>query len=153
AANDPSALTDWLDAHSYNLPADVKPTVEAYVNEGFGFLALKLVPGKGVNSMKPVRVTTPGAGPVLPLRMVAAGTGVNTPIQLWVFAEGKYEPKNFPFFRVDGPEITWDWDTQTSDYSELVQAKFNNTSGFGWNLDVGMPFYDGQIYETLEYQA
>jgi hypothetical protein len=32
----------------------------AYVEEGFGFVALKLVPGIGVDAIRPVRVTTPG---------------------------------------------------------------------------------------------
>ena len=53
----------------------ILPVIDAYVAEGFNFLALKLVPGQGVDSMRPVRVTTPGAAATLPLRMVAAGTG------------------------------------------------------------------------------
>jgi hypothetical protein len=63
---DPQAIVDWLTSHGYNIPADIQPIIESYVQEGFGFLALKLVPGKGVQSMRPVRVTIPGASPVLP---------------------------------------------------------------------------------------
>ena len=96
AANDPLALKNWFMENSYNIPADVQPVIDAYLAEGFGFLALKLVPGQGVDSMRPVRVTAPGASPSLPLRMVAAGTGTTTPIELWVFGEGRYEPSNFP---------------------------------------------------------
>src|SRR5262249_34982622 len=86
-SSDPAALTNWLLSHGYNIPPDIAPVITAYVNDGFNFLALKLVPGQGIDSMRPVRVTTPGATPVLPLRMVAAGTGATTPITLWVIGE------------------------------------------------------------------
>ena len=74
-ATDPGALATWLAKNGFNVPADVQPVVDQYVNEKFDFLALKLVPGKTVQDMRPVRVTTKGASSVLPLRMVAAGTG------------------------------------------------------------------------------
>jgi hypothetical protein len=132
ASTDPGALTTWLTDHGYNIPSDVVPIIDSYVNDGFNFLALKLVPGEGIESMKPVRVTTPGASPVLPLKMVAAGTGAVTPISLWIFAEGRYEPTNFPSFTIDPSQIVWNWDTQSSNYSELRQAGFDALQGFGW---------------------
>src|SRR5690348_16899562 len=60
----------------------IQPVIDAYVQSGFDFLAMKLVPGASVQSMRPVRVTTQGASPVLPLRMVAAGTGASVGITL-----------------------------------------------------------------------
>ena len=79
-SSDPTALQDWLDAHGYVVPADVQGVVTQYVNEGFDFLAMRLVPGQGTSAMRPVRITSPGAGLTLPLRMVAVGTGAITPI-------------------------------------------------------------------------
>ena len=66
---------------------------------GMNFLALKLVPGAGVAAMRPVRVTMPGAAPVLPLRMVAGGTGATVPITLWVIARSRVRAPGavFPF--------------------------------------------------------
>jgi Uncharacterized protein conserved in bacteria (DUF2330) len=87
-STDPNALNAWLKANGYDIPADVQPIIAAYVTEGFDFLALKLAPGLGVQAMRPVRVTAPGAGLSLPLRMVAAGTGATVGITLWVIADG-----------------------------------------------------------------
>jgi hypothetical protein len=87
----PGALAAWLGDHGYAIPADVKPVIDAYESEGFDFLAMKLVPGQGVTSMRPVRVTAPGSGLALPLRMVAAGTGAITPVLLHIVSEGRYE--------------------------------------------------------------
>ncbi|MFO0586312.1 MAG: DUF2330 domain-containing protein [Polyangiaceae bacterium] len=135
SSQDPTALQTWLSSHGYAIPADVQPIITQYVSEGFDFLAMKLVPGQGVDSMQPVRVTTPGAGLTLPLRMVTAGTGVTTPITLWVFADGRYQPTNFPNFEIKPDEVTWDWDTMSSDYSVLVQQKIAATQGKGWLLE------------------
>jgi hypothetical protein len=102
-STDPTALTNWLTINGYVIPADIQSVIAAYVMEGFDFLALRLRPGQGIQAMRPVRVTSPGAGLSLPLRMVAAGTGATVGITLWVIADGRYEPKNFPFFTILPP--------------------------------------------------
>lgn len=133
------ALQSWLTSHNYNIPAEIAPVISAYVSAGFNFLALKLVPGVGVGAMRPVRITTPGAGATLPLRMVAAGTGVVTPITLWVLAEGRYEPQNFPSFEIQNEELVWNWDEERSNYSDLKQTAFDATDGAGWLVEAGEP--------------
>ncbi len=139
SASDPQALQTWLADHGYAIPADVAPVVDAYVAEGFNFLALKLVPGQGIDSMKPVRVTTPGASPGLPLRMVAAGTGATTPITLWVLGEGRYGPANFGEFTIPHHEVIWNWDTSESNYATLKQAGFDAAGGLSWLIESAWP--------------
>jgi hypothetical protein len=150
SASDPAALQTWLADHGYNLPADIAPVVDTYVNEGFNFLAMKLVPGKGVDSMKPVRITTPGATPVLPLRMVAAGTGANTPITLWVFGEGKYEPSNFGQFTIAADDVVWNWDTSESNYAVLKQQGFDTSSGSAWLIESAEPTSHFSIENVIQ---
>ncbi len=147
---DPLALEAWLDGHGYVIPADVVPIIDAYVAEGSDFLVMKLVPGQGVDSMRPVRVTSPGAGLTLPLRMVAAGTGAVTPITLWVMGEGRYEPTNFPSFEIQASDLTWDWDTQSSDYSVVKQQKFAATMGKGWLVEYSVPLGNAKINLGLQ---
>jgi hypothetical protein len=125
ASSDPMALRNWLSMHGYNVPATDGPVIDAYTAEGFNFLALKLVPGMGVNAMRPVRVTTMGATPSLPLRMVAVGSGAIVPITLWVIAEGRYTTANMQSFTVDPGQLVWDWDTQSSNYAQVKQTIFN----------------------------
>ncbi|NUQ74585.1 MAG: DUF2330 domain-containing protein [Polyangiaceae bacterium] len=145
SAADPMALKNWLTDNNYNVPADVQPVVDKYQAEGFDFLALKLIPTAGINSMRPVRVTSQGAMPILPLRMVAAGTGAITPISLWVFGEGRYEPGNFPYFTVNADDLTWNWDTSKSDYSTIRQAAFDKELGKVWHMESAEPFSMWQL--------
>jgi MYXO-CTERM domain-containing protein len=149
SSQDPAALKNWLLQHKYNIPADIAPVVDAYVKEGFNFLALKLVPGQGIESMRPVRVTSQGATPVLPLRMVAAGTGAITPITLWVAAEGRYNTTNFPWFTVDPTAIVWNWDKQDSNYADLKQAGFDANQGKGWLVEYARPTSPFDISDAL----
>lgn len=135
ASSDPQALEMWLINHQYTVPPDVQPIIDDYVAEGFDFLAIKLVPGKDITSMQPVRVTAPGAGLTLPLRMVAAGTGQTTPITLWIAGEGRYKPTNFPSFTIDESQLVWNWDTQSSNYKQLKQLGFDATAGHGWLVE------------------
>jgi MYXO-CTERM domain-containing protein len=149
ASSDPAALTDWLAAHNYVVPPDVDPIIKAYVGEGFGFLALKLVPGLGIQSMRPVRVTSPGATPMLPLRMVAAGVGATTPISLWILGEGAYIPTNFPWFIIPEDKLVWNWDTMSSNYAQLRKDGFAATQGKGWLMEAGEAMSMYQLTDQL----
>jgi MYXO-CTERM domain-containing protein len=134
-ASDPAALEKWLSANGFNLPDAVKPVVAAYVGEKFNFLALKLVPGQGVQAMKPVRVTTKGSNVALPLRMVAAGTGATVGITLWIVAEGRYQPANFDMFTIASEDLAWDWTQNKSNYIDVRTQKNAAANGRAWELE------------------
>jgi MYXO-CTERM domain-containing protein len=134
-ADDPNALNLWLAENGYNVPTDVQPVIDAYVGDGFNFLAMKLAPGAGIDRMAPVRITTEGSNAVLPLRMVAAGTGATTTITLWLLGEGRYEPSNFPSFTIDPEHVVWNYDTSESNYADLRQSAYDASQGFGWLVE------------------
>jgi hypothetical protein len=132
ATDTPGALNTWLDMHGYAVDAEIQPIIDAYVAEGFDFIALRLQPGQGVRAMKPVRVVTPGASPTLPLRMVAAGTGPFVGITLFVVTEGRFATKNFPTAAISESDIAWDHLTIKSNYAELRQATLESNQGRTW---------------------
>ena len=149
-ATDANALQNWLAQNNFNVPADVKPVVDSYVNEKFDFLALKLIPGKSVQDMRPVRVTTKGASAVLPLRMVAAGTGPVVGISLWVVAEGRYESQNFPSFTIPTQEIAWDWTQNKSNYTEIRAKKTLANNGRAWEIESSILLDRQQVQQSVE---
>jgi uncharacterized protein (TIGR03382 family) len=153
ASDDPDALVAWLTERGYNIPADIEPVIDSYVAEGFAFLAMRLVPGEGIDSMRPVRITTPGAGAGLPLRMVAAGTGANTAVTLWVLGEGRYEPQNFPSFIIEQSELVWDWDAAKSNYTDLRAQRFEQSNGTAWHTEAAEQLYDTWAFNSLVDQA
>jgi hypothetical protein len=134
-STDSSALDAWLTQNGYNIPAAVQPILAAYVSEGFDFLAMKLLPDQGVQAMRPVRVTTPGASLSLPLRMASVGTGAITGITIWVVADGRYEPQNFAYFHIDDSQLVWDWSTNLSNYTTLRVQEEANLMNAGWEIE------------------
>ena len=148
-STDGSALTHWLDSHGYTIAPAVVPVIAAYVADQFDFLALKLVPGAGVQSMQPVRVTSQGAAVSLPLRMVAIGTGATTGISIWVVGDGRWEPQNFPFFTIDDSEISWDWNTGSSNYETLRLSKEAALKGRGWQFESSLELSQYTIRQDL----
>ena len=134
-STDSGALDAWLTANGYNIPAAVQPILAAYVSEGFDFLAMKLLPDQGVQAMRPVRVTTPGASLSLPLRMASVGTGAITGITIWVVADGRYEPQNFAYFHIDDSQLVWDWSQNISNYTTLRIQDEANLKNAGWEIE------------------
>jgi hypothetical protein len=145
ASDNATALNEWLAQNGYGLSDDVKPVIAQYVTEKFNFLALKLKPGAGVQSMRPVRVTTKGASAMLPLRMVAAGTGANVGITLWVVSEGRFETQNFPSFALKNEDLTWDWTTGTSNYKDLRAERAAKDPGRTWEIESSPDVFRSQI--------
>ncbi len=132
SANVQGALVDWLKMHKYAADPSVQPIIDQYTQEGFDFIAMRLLPDQGVQSMKPVRVISPGASPTLPLRMVAAGTGAETAVTLFVIGEGRWEAQNFPNVAMYAANLTWDFGTQSSDYSKRRQEMLALDEGRTW---------------------
>lgn len=131
-ANVPNALPDWLTTNGYAIDPSITPVIDAYVAEGFDFIALKLQPGADVRQMKPVRVVSPGASPVLPLRMVAAGTGANVDVTLFVIGEGRWDAENFPNAVVHPEELVWDFVSNASNYALRREEVMAQEKGRTW---------------------
>ncbi len=148
-STDSSALEAWLAQNGYNITADVAPVIAEYITEGFDFLAMKLLPNQGVQAMRPVRVTTPGASLSLPLRMAAVGTGSSVGISIWVVADGRYEPQNFPFFHIDDSAIVWDFAMNQSNYTTLRVQNEANLKGKGWEIESSISLNEQTITNVI----
>jgi uncharacterized protein DUF2330 len=148
-ATDSSALDNWLAQNGYNVAADVAPVIAEYVAEGFDFLAMKLLPNQGVQAMRPVRVTTPGASLSLPLRMAGVGTGPEVGITIWVVADGRYEPQNFPFFHIDDSALVWDFAMNESNYTTLRVQNEANLMGKGWEIESSISLNEQTITNVI----
>jgi len=148
-STDGSALDDWLTENGYNISPSVQPILDAYVSEGFNFLAMKLLPNQGVQAMRPVRVTTPGASLSLPLRMASVGTGAITGITIWVVADGRYEPQNFQYFYIPTSQLVWDWATSSSNYTTLRVQQEANYMNAAWEIESSIDLNEQSITNVI----
>jgi len=131
-ATQPGALNNWLTQNGYKIDPATQPIVDAYVSEGFDFIALRLQPSAGVRQMKPVRVLSQGADPSLPLRMVAAGTGAQVAFTLFTISEARYETKNFENAITPRELLLWNFETNKSNYADLRLGPMAQNQGETW---------------------
>jgi hypothetical protein len=148
-STDASALENWLAQNGFVIPADVMPVIAAYLTEGFDFLAMKLLPNQGVQSMRPVRVTTQGASLSLPLRMASVGTGASVGITIWVVSDGRYEPQNFPLYYIDQSALVWDFKASSSNYTTLRAQHEAALGGKGWEIESSLTLNQQAISNVI----
>lgn len=135
----PGVLNDWLTAAGYKIDPASQPVVDAYVDEGFDFIALKLQPSSSVKEMKPVRVVQPGASPTLPLRMVAVGTGANVAVTLFLITEGRWQAKNFENAQVPLDLLSWNFEGNSSNYATVREKLLAASGGATWLTAFAQP--------------
>jgi len=131
-SSDADALSTWLRANNYAIPASIEPVIRHYTDLHMDFIALRLRPGEGVQAMQPVRVRFSTPSPVLPLRMVSAGIADKVGISLFVFSEGRTEAMNFPNALVDRARVSWDYSTSASNYPAMFRAAIAPSGGRAW---------------------
>jgi len=69
---DSKTLMDWLETNGFKAPATAKPIVDAYVKDGWCFVAAKLRGFKGGTlPMHPIKLEFATAKPVYPMRLTA----------------------------------------------------------------------------------
>lgn len=148
-STDPNALVSWLRDHGYAVPDSILPTIRYYTDQGMDFAVLRLAPNAGVNQMQPVRVTSPGLNPTFPLRMVSAGVEGKVGLELFVFAEGRYQAANFANAEVARDRLTYDWATSTFNYEVLYSQAASTEGGRVWVTEYAQAV---QPY-TIEYYS
>jgi MYXO-CTERM domain-containing protein len=85
--------------------------------------------------------------------MVAIGTGSTTGITIWVVADGRWQPSNFPTCTIAASDIAWDWATSSSNYETLRLAKEATYGGRGWQIESSLELSQYSIQENLTSSA
>jgi MYXO-CTERM domain-containing protein len=137
-----NALYDWLVGNGYNVPPATLGVISHYTALGSKFVVLRLAPDQGVNAMQPVRVDYPGYMATFPLKMVTVGAYGTLQLTLWVFAEQRYEARNYGTVELPRDELVWDFAANRSNYGELFRATIDNQGGKAWIAESAMSMSD-----------
>jgi MYXO-CTERM domain-containing protein len=138
-SNDGQAITDWLVAHAFVIPASIGPIIAYYTNQGMDFVAIRLRPDVGTRAMQPIRIVSPGADGTLPLRMVSAGIGAKVGLELFVISEGRYEATSFANALVDPKTVKWDGAAGRSTYTQVFDALAASNAQGVWITEYAGP--------------
>ena len=131
-SEDPMALYTWLQENGYQVTEEARPTIDFYVNAGFSFVALRLAPGQGVGAMRPIRIRYPSFMGTFPLKMVVVGARGVLDLSLWIIAEQRYEAFNYGTVEIDESRLSWDWNTNTSNYNAVFEQTAEESGNRAW---------------------
>src|SRR5689334_21587123 len=72
--------------------------------------------------------------------MVTVGAAGAHDLTLWIVAEQRYAPTNYPTAVIASNDLRWNWNTRRSDYSEVFAQKVEDGGGKGWVVEAAHPF-------------
>ena len=91
AAEDTNALQAWLDENGYRVPPNAAPILQAYIDDGWRFVAVKLAPDQIANgALSPLRVAFDSQEIVYPMRLGALASDP-LDVLLYVVADHRVE--------------------------------------------------------------
>lgn len=138
-SRDPRALVEWLRVNDYRITPAMEPFVAMYTDEGMKFLAMKLAPGEGVESIQPIKMTYAAAGPAVPLRLTAVAAQLEMGVKIWILGESRYGPLNVPDIEIPSAELVRDPITWDVNYLPLVARKVDDMGGAGFVTELAAP--------------
>jgi hypothetical protein len=107
ASTDAQALLDWLNCHGYRIAYSALPRVQAYLNAGRNFLALRLLAGANAGDLVPIAMTFPGEHPMIPLVITAVATQPNLRVRAWFLGEGRAVSYNYDNVWLNDARLPW----------------------------------------------
>lgn len=126
-SNDAAALEDWLTTNGYYLDPGAGQIIDTYVSEGKYFVALKLLNGQGVRSIRPIVLTFHGTDPCVPLRLTAIAALPDMPITVYLLGPARAVPQGYYELELD--ELRIDWWSGGSLYPTLLGQAANEAGG------------------------
>ena len=105
-SHEPKALEIWLRENGYLTPTNVAPAIEAYVKDGWVFVASKVrrdVSGSGTNTVHPLSFTFNTQRPVYPMKLTGIGNR-SLSVELFVFGPDRANARHFNTERCTRPQ-------------------------------------------------
>jgi MYXO-CTERM domain-containing protein len=150
---DSKPLIDWLITNQYFVTDEAKRLIADYVRQEKFFVAIKLLPQKGVTEIVPLVMRFAGPGHCIPLKLTAIAALKDLKINLWVLADQRVVPDNVYEMEINPARINW-FDGG-SNYDDLVKAAANEAGGNAFITEFAGPTtqFKDQIYQPNRYNV
>ena len=136
-SEEPQAIVDWLVDNGYQLGDLGAPLLTPYVEDGFFFLALRLVADFTVGDLQPIAMTYAAEAPGIPIRLTAVATAPDLGVLAWILGEHRAIPQNYLHVQIN--EALIDWLNGGFNYPDLVTQAANEAGGQAFVTDYAGP--------------
>ncbi len=108
-AGDAGAAVAWLNAEGFIVNDTMTPFMQGYIDAGMLFVASKLVPGAGVDQIRPLRMKYAASNPMIPLKLTAVAAEPHLTVTSYIFgatATEAFVPVDHPLLGIDASWLT-----------------------------------------------
>lgn len=127
SAGDMAAAVAWLRAEGFIVTDAMAPFLQPYADAGMLFVASRLVPGAGVDAIRPLRMTYISDQPMIPLRPTAIAADPHLTVTAYIFGESRYEIVGHPSLTFRAEDLVWG--TDRSNYPAALARQIDEAGG------------------------
>lgn len=122
-------VTTWLAENSFLQTPDAPRILQDYVDSGHVFVAVKLLPGAGVNEIHPLVLRYDGDAPCIPLKLTAVAATDDMSVRAFFLGERRVVPTTY--HEVTLNPVRLDWLGLGGNYDSVVSAAVDEPGGDG----------------------
>lgn len=130
-------LLTWLNAQGYATPAAALPIIDAHVQKGDVFVALKLKNDAGIDAIRPVSFQMDDADPCVPLRLTSVAAVEDMQVVVYLAGPGRAIPKNHMHIEVNPLKLSWE--NAGQNYDQLLAAAIDEAAGRAFVTEYSQP--------------
>ncbi len=133
-ASEAALATQWLRDNGFIVNQTTALYMEPYVDANMVFVAAKLVPGAGVDAIKPLRMRYRAPFPMVPLVLTAVAAEPHLTVTSYIYSGTSYRPINHPVVNVDEARIAEDLDGR-GNYPMVLARTVDEAGGDGFAIE------------------
>lgn len=128
--DDPSTVKKWLTENGYDVPPNVDPLLNPYIEAKMPLLALKLQKGRSDGDLQPITMRYKADKPMIPIQLTAVAATDDMDVQVWLLGDQRAIPTNYPHVKINEARV--DWFNRGQNYRNLVTEAMNEAGGQGF---------------------
>jgi hypothetical protein len=133
-ASEAAAATQWLRDNGFVVNSTTSIYMESYVQANMVFVAVKLVPGAGVSSIKPLKMKYRAAFPQVPLILTAVAAEPHLTVTSFIYGAKPFKPQGHPVVTIDPNRIAKD-STGRFNYPMVMARTVDEAGGDGFVIE------------------
>jgi MYXO-CTERM domain-containing protein len=133
-ASEAAAAAQWLRDNGFIVNATTTLYMESYVEANMVFVAAKLVPGAGVDAIKPLRLRFRAPFPSIPLVLTAVAAEPHLTVTAYVYASTPFRPMSHPVVAIDPARIAQDRGGR-GNYPMVLARTIDEAGGDGFAIE------------------
>jgi MYXO-CTERM domain-containing protein len=146
-----SDLITWLQTNGYYVSDQATTIIDSYVSLNKYFVALRLLNGQSIQSIRPIILRFDAQAPCVPLRLTAIAASDNMRVNLWVLAASRTVPQNYLEITLNMAKL--DWVNGGSNYNDLLTKAAVEAGGNAFTAEYAgtARIMDNQLYVANRY--